>query len=90
MRQAALPLMVLAIALIVAIYLSLQSRGPGRDPAAELYRRFCRRCAGVGLARDPAEGPLAFASRVRRTRPDLAAAATTITERYIAARYGGD
>lgn len=62
-------------------------RGP-RDPAYRLWRRYGQRLAAVGLAARATEGPLAYAARIRRTRPDLATDCDRITALYIAARYG--
>jgi hypothetical protein len=41
----------------------------------------------VGLPRREAEGPIDFAARLARTRPDIAAAAHAITRLYVALRY---
>lgn len=79
----------LALLALVGAYSVIRfDRRPPLDPAAALYRRFCRRCAAIGLPRAPAEGPLAFAQRVAQRRPDLASPVAAITQRYIDARYG--
>lgn len=85
----ALLAMVLGIAALVALYMLYPSlRRDPRDPVANAYARFCHKCAAIGLARAPAEGPLAFAERCRGARPDLGTAIAFITHRYIALRYG--
>jgi hypothetical protein len=38
--------------------------------------------------RGPAEGPVDYACRVERLRPDLTSAVTAITQLYVALRYG--
>lgn len=58
------------------------------DPVQQAYARFCRRLAGVGLARGPGEGPLDFAARSARARPDLGPAIERVTALYVALRYG--
>jgi hypothetical protein len=58
------------------------------SPAERCYRRFCRRLARRGLARRPAEGPLDYAVRVVKARPDWLGDVDAITEAYIALRYG--
>lgn len=66
----------------------LWRRAPaGADPAAVLYRRFCRKLARTGIVRQPNEGPADFAQRTARLRPDLALSAASISELYIALRY---
>ncbi len=59
-----------------------------RDPVARAWQRFCARLARRGLARDAAEGPLAFAERVAAGRPELAAPVWEIARLYAALRYG--
>jgi hypothetical protein len=61
-----------------------------RDPAQRAYYRFCAKLERENLRRDPVEGPLDYAARLSRLRPDLADAVTTITRLYIALRYGTD
>ncbi len=64
-------------------------RRRGRDPVAALYARFCARLARAGLPRAPHEGPLDFARRASAARPDLRRGIETITQLYVALRYGG-
>ncbi len=59
-----------------------------RDPAAVLYRKFCRKLARRGTRREPSEGPLTFAARARARYPNQAAAIDAITDLYIKLRYG--
>lgn len=66
----------------------LRRRPPGRrDPVQAGYRRFCRRLARLGVVRRPGEGPLDFARRAARARPDLAEPIMEITRRYVRLRY---
>jgi transglutaminase-like putative cysteine protease len=56
-------------------------------PAVRLYGEFCRRLAKVGLAREPAEGPLEYAGRVALARPDLAPEVNAIAQAFSLVRY---
>lgn len=58
------------------------------DPVKRAYLDFCRRLARLGYPRDPTEGPVDYASRIGRLRPDLSDPVAKITELYIALRYG--
>jgi hypothetical protein len=60
------------------------------DPVMRAYLLFCQKLARAGLARDPSEGPTAYATRLAGTRPDLQAAVGAITRLYILLRYGKD
>jgi transglutaminase-like putative cysteine protease len=73
---------------LVSLYI-LWPRGGIRDPTQALYSRFCRKLARRGLARDPAEGPLAYAERVAAARPECAGEVRAITRAYTRLRYGG-
>jgi transglutaminase-like putative cysteine protease len=78
-----------AVLLALFVYLLLNGRqGTAPDRVQETYRRFCRKLARGGFARRQGEGPLDFASRVARARPDLAGRVRRITQLYVALRYG--
>ncbi|MDF9393632.1 MULTISPECIES: transglutaminase TgpA family protein [Methylococcus] len=62
---------------------------PIADPALRLYRRATRKLERQGLVRAPAEGMRDFATRVARTRPDLAESFGRFTALFLAIRYGG-
>ncbi|MBI5613216.1 MAG: DUF3488 domain-containing transglutaminase family protein [Gammaproteobacteria bacterium] len=57
------------------------------DPARAAYERFCRKLARAGLARVAHEGPLDFAQRCGRARPDLKPAIDAVTRSYVGLRY---
>ncbi len=79
----------LAVAVgILALWLALELRPRGVDPALTAYRRFERRLARRGIERAAAEAPRDFAARVRRLRPDLGLRTLAITETYLRLRYG--
>ncbi|MEL0585777.1 MAG: DUF3488 and DUF4129 domain-containing transglutaminase family protein [Candidatus Thiodiazotropha sp. (ex. Lucinoma kazani)] len=52
-----------------------------------IYDRFCRRLSRLGITRRPYEGPLDFARRASRRRPDLAVQIMRIIDHYIQLRY---
>ena len=58
------------------------------DRLARAWGALGARYARVGLARGAAEAPLAYASRVGRARPDLAAEAAALAGEYAGLRYG--
>jgi len=85
--------LVLAVCLILGLtWLTWQVRrelriGP-RDPLQRAYERLCRRLKSVGCERMPWEGPEAYAVRVSRLRPDLAAPVMELCREYSTLRYG--
>ena len=83
-------LLVATFAIGGAITLGLLVRERPRRSEASLvaWNRFCAKLARAGLARQPHEGPLDFLARVKAAKPEWAAAAEDITQRYVAARYG--
>ena len=58
------------------------------DAVRAAYERFCRKLARRGLPRHPAEGPLVYGRRAAQCRPEAALEIASITERYVALRYG--
>lgn len=78
--------------LLLVLYLSVALwRGRRRiDPARRAWRQFCALLAKRGLKRKDYECPRDYLRRLSRERPEYAAAAADITERYIAIRYGED
>jgi protein-glutamine gamma-glutamyltransferase len=57
------------------------------DPLARAYLRLCAKLARV-LPRRASQGPLDYSAHLARARPDLAAAAGPLLERYAQLRYG--
>ncbi|WP_067562460.1 transglutaminase TgpA family protein [Halofilum ochraceum] len=80
--------MLAAVGLLIAAVwlLALRPVGP-RDPVERLWRRARRRLPRVGVRPHPAEGPIDLATRVRRTRPDVAPAFSRIVSAYVRLRY---
>ncbi|MDP2226294.1 MAG: DUF3488 and transglutaminase-like domain-containing protein [Moraxellaceae bacterium] len=66
---------------------SLYGHRPYSHPADRSYRRFCRQMAAKGIVREPGEAPQAYAERIGREKPALAARAQAITSLYLALRY---
>jgi hypothetical protein len=58
------------------------------DPVNRAYDRLCRRLGSIGIPRMPHEGAEAFAARVSRLRPDLAAPVTALCREYSRLCYG--
>jgi len=79
--------------IIVAMFTGLalrQMRSRVRDPVKIAYQKFCDKLRRRGLARAPTEGPVDYASRVERQRPELAPAVGAVTRLYVAMRYGAE
>jgi hypothetical protein len=79
--------------IIVAIFTALalrQMKSRVRDPVKIAYLKFCDKLRRKGLSRAPAEGPVDYARRVERQRPELAPAVEAITRLYVALRYGAE
>ncbi|MGQ0749492.1 MAG: transglutaminase TgpA family protein [Betaproteobacteria bacterium] len=85
--------LVIATALIMLLLVPLMLRtlrAQTVDPAHRAYSRFCAKLSRKGMERRPAEGPLHYAARLSRLRPDLAAQVANITGLYVTLRYGVD
>ncbi len=89
--QLALVLLLLIGGILILIWLALRWHHRTPPPSAVLrdYRRFCNKLAKCGLGRQTSEGPLDYARRISRTRPDLAEQVKAITSLYINLRYVG-
>jgi protein-glutamine gamma-glutamyltransferase len=89
-RTLAIAIIIAATLITLALALStlLLRRRQLRDPVTRAYEAFCARLARAGYARYPAEGPMDFASRLSVERPEIAIAVASITQLYIALRYG--
>jgi len=87
-----LTMLMLSLAAVIVIVLSAfmlrRLKARVRDPARIAYLKFCEKLRAKGIPREPAEGPLDYARRLARVRPDLAAAVAAITQLYVALRYG--
>ncbi|WP_432382629.1 transglutaminaseTgpA domain-containing protein [Duganella sp. P38] len=87
-QRAALLALPVAAALALAAWRARRRRRA--DPLAALYAAFCRQQARHGYARDPAEGPRAYAERLRGMPASAAkhAAMAQFLHLYGMLRYG--
>lgn len=81
---------ILLFFIIAAFFLLGGRKRDTRDQATRLYLRLLVDLAGSGLSRQRGEGPLDFANRVARSRPDIAADMTRITALYVRMSYAQD
>jgi hypothetical protein len=72
--------------LVLSLWLSRRARHP--DPAVRLWLKFCDRLAKQGIAREPGEGPLAFAKRAAQMFPVQATGIVNAANLYAQHRYG--
>lgn len=72
---------------ITAAWLLLRRRETS-DAARRIYNRFCRKLARAGIKRHDWEGPRDFGLRAAEHLQHQASTIHTITDRYIAIRYG--
>lgn len=82
--------MLIALAAIFAItggWFVWRSWPARAEPAIRLYASFCRKLGQVGIRRRSTEGPLDFAARAARQRPDCAHTIHFVTQLYIRLRY---
>ena len=76
------------ITLVLAFFTLRRLRVRVRDPVARAYLAFCAKLSQRGIARAAGEGPLAFAERVSRLRPDLEPLVRRFIGLYVDLRYG--
>jgi transglutaminase-like putative cysteine protease len=82
--------LLIAATILVTLILALATltqRRRAREPALAAYQKFCDKMAKAGIARGDAEGPVDFATRIARTRPEFADTAHNITRLYVSLRY---
>jgi transglutaminase-like putative cysteine protease len=78
------------IVVILALFMLRRLRTHAGDPARTVYLRFCEKLRRKGLSRAAEEGPIDYAQRLERARPDLAFPVSVITRLYVSLRYGSD
>lgn len=78
------------ITLVLAAVTLHRLRVRVRDPVALAYARYCAKLRARGIVRLPNEGPLNYAERVIRARPDLETVVRAFTTLYVSLRYAGD
>jgi hypothetical protein len=81
-------ILLVAIALLASYFAWMQLRARSRvDRVKALYEYFCRKIAGLGVPRDPCEGPLDFARRAAQSLPNESNRIRQIEDSYILLRY---
>ena len=78
-----------AVTLVLAVFTLRRVRARVRDPVLLAYGAFCGKLRDRGIARAAQEGPVSYAERVSRTRPDLAPRVRRFIVLYISLRYAG-
>jgi hypothetical protein len=78
--------LVLIMMLIVIFKITRQGR-LRLTTTQRLYQNFCKKLSRIGIIRRAYEGPMDFATRATRNRPDLASQIKAISDLYIALRY---
>ncbi len=82
---------IMAIAIIAALtillLLSIRRDRKQHDPISSAYHRFCQKISAIGIQRQSYEGPVDFAQRIIKQRPDLAPQVLQINDLYIALKY---
>lgn len=73
---------------LLAVTLWTLPRRRRRDPVQHAWQIVCARLARHGIRRAEWEGPVDFAERVAREKPELAALAATAAGHYADLRYG--
>lgn len=79
-----------ALVSVYALFFIYKNRSTDNDPLVALYRRFCEKMATVNLHRLAHEGPMDYAHRISRARPDLAEQVMQISKLYCHLRYAND
>ena len=75
------------IALLLVTWWTLHQRTT-TPPAQRAWQRYCKRLAKLGVVRAAWEGPLAFALRVARERPELGALTKAAASHFADLHYG--
>jgi hypothetical protein len=87
-RSMAASLAVLCGLSLLLVGLWTLPRRRAADPVQRAWQRYCARLAQLGVRRAAWEGPLDFALRVAREKPELAALTRDAADCYAGLRYG--
>ena len=82
--------MTVLCSLIVILYLYFwwkTDRNPIHDPVAIAYAKLCNKLQHAGIQRRSWEGPVDYALRIKKTRPDLYAIVGPLLRDYQVLRY---
>jgi len=89
-----LTVIMLALAALIVIVLAAlmlrRLKARAHDPVRKAYLNFCDKLRRTGLPRAADEGPLDYAHRLERVRPDLVLPVAAITQLYVMLRYGAE
>jgi hypothetical protein len=69
------------------VYFKGGKKAGEKDPVKEAYDLFCAKLEGVGIDREPSQGPVDFARMAGLNRADLREPIEAISHDYIALRY---
>lgn len=88
-QQLIIIMIILVAAIIVAtlVYLLIQRKNTG-DPISDGYNLFCNKLSCLGITRQPWQGPQDYGDLASAKFPHLKQQINTITQYYIALRYG--
>lgn len=75
---------------IVALILLMKRSRQKLSAAEHEYLRFCRMLEGLDLPRSVGEGPIDYANRVIKERPDLADTVKAVTDTYVRVNFEQD
>ncbi len=78
------------IVVILAAFILRRLKARAHDPVRKAYFQFCDKLQRKGLPRAADEGPVDYARRLERARPDLALPVGGITQLYVMLRYGAE
>jgi len=73
--------------LIISIYIIRPWQRNKVDPVTQVYNKFCKKLARMGVHRNSYEGPLDFSLRATTKFPELKSSILLITRLYIKLRY---
>ncbi|MGZ8211658.1 MAG: transglutaminase TgpA family protein [Burkholderiales bacterium] len=79
-----------AVTLALGLFTLQRVRVRVRDPITRAYMVFCRKLHSAGLPRYASEGPLMYAERMARARPDLEPFVRRFLALYTRLRYGAE
>ncbi|MEW8000242.1 MAG: DUF3488 and transglutaminase-like domain-containing protein [Candidatus Thiodiazotropha endolucinida] len=83
-------LITLGVVVTILITIAFITIHQGRlrlTPTQQLYQRFCKKLSNLGITRRAYEGPMDYAKRAARNRPDLSDQIMAIIDLYIRLRY---
>jgi transglutaminase-like putative cysteine protease len=72
----------------IAWHIGRSARRASLDPLARAYAKLCRKLSRAGIERASHEGPIDYAARIGRSRPEIAPRVAPLLERYARLRYG--